>query len=53
VAFDMLRAQRSAAQETAEETAAGTGKKDIAITLLAIPMPAEPAAISTVILLVA
>lgn len=51
VALDMLRAQRSAVQETAEETAAGTGKDDIAITPLAIPMLAGPAAISTVILL--
>ncbi|MBD0316199.1 MAG: NAAT family transporter [Nitrospiraceae bacterium] len=51
VALDMLRAQRSAVQETAEETAAGTSKADIAITPLAIPMLAGPAAISTVILL--
>lgn len=51
VALDMLRAQRSAVQETAEETAAGTGKDDIAVTPLAIPMLAGPAAISTVILL--
>jgi multiple antibiotic resistance protein len=51
VALDMLRAQRSAVQETAEETAAGTNKDDIAITPLAIPMLAGPAAISTVILL--
>lgn len=51
VSLDMLRAQRSAVQETAEETAAGTGKDDIAITPLAIPMLAGPAAISTVILL--
>lgn len=51
VALDMLRAQRSPVQETAEETAAGTGKDDIAITPLAIPMLAGPAAISTVILL--
>lgn len=51
VALDMLRAQRSAVQETAEETAAGRNKDDIAITPLAIPMLAGPAAISTVILL--
>ena len=38
-------------QETAEETAAGTSKDDIAITPLAVPMLAGPAAISTVILL--
>jgi multiple antibiotic resistance protein len=51
VALDMLRAQRSPVQETAEETAAGTSKDDIAITPLAVPMLAGPAAISTVILL--
>jgi multiple antibiotic resistance protein len=51
VALDMLRAQRSPVQETAEETAAGSSKEDIAITPLAIPMLAGPAAISTVILL--
>jgi len=51
VALDMLRAQRSAVQETAEETAAGSRKEDIAITPLAVPMLAGPAAISTVILL--
>lgn len=51
VALDMLRAQRSAVQETAEETAAGSNKDDIAITPLAVPMLAGPAAISTVILL--
>ena len=47
VSLDMLRAQRS----TVQETAAGTSKDDIAITPLAIPMLAGPAAISTVILL--
>lgn len=51
VSLDMLRAQRSAVQETAEETAAGSSKDDIAITPLAVPMLAGPAAISTVILL--
>jgi multiple antibiotic resistance protein len=51
VSLDMLRGQRSTVQETAEETAAGTGKDDIAITPLAVPMLAGPAAISTVILL--
>ena len=51
VALDMLRAQRSTVQETAEETAAGQSKTDIAITPLAVPMLAGPAAISTVILL--
>ena len=47
VALDMLRAQRSAVQETAEETAEGAAKDDVAITPLAVPMLAGPAAIST------
>ena len=51
VSLDMLRAQRSTVQETAAETAAGTSKDDLAVTPLAIPMLAGPAAISTVILL--
>lgn len=51
VALDMLRAQRSPVHETAEETAAGAGKEDVAITPLAIPMLAGPGAISTVVLL--
>lgn len=51
VAFDMLQAQRSAVQETAEETAAGAVKDDVAITPLAMPMLAGPGALSTVILL--
>jgi multiple antibiotic resistance protein len=51
VALDMLRAQRSRVQETAEETDAGAAKEDIAITPLAVPMLAGPGAISTVILL--
>jgi multiple antibiotic resistance protein len=51
VALDMLRAQRSPVMETAAETAEASEKDDIAITPLAIPMLAGPAAISTVILL--
>jgi multiple antibiotic resistance protein len=51
VSLDMLHGQRSTVQETAEETVAGTGKDDVAITPLAVPMLAGPAAISTVILL--
>src|SRR5436309_13242253 len=51
IALDMLRAQRSQVQETAEETVAGTAKEDIAITPLAVPMLAGPGAISTAILL--
>jgi multiple antibiotic resistance protein len=49
--LDMLRAQRSPVQETAAETAEAAMKDDIAITPLAVPMLAGPAAISTVILL--
>ncbi|WP_447979529.1 MarC family protein [Candidatus Nitrospira bockiana] len=51
VALDMLRAQRSAVQETAEETAEGVTKDDVAITPLAMPMLAGPGALSTIILL--
>ena len=51
IALDMLRAQRSRVQETAEETTAGAAKEDIAVTPLAIPMLAGPGAISTVIVL--
>lgn len=51
VALDMIRAQRSRVQETAEETIAGTEKEDIAITPLAVPMLAGPGAISTAVLL--
>jgi multiple antibiotic resistance protein len=51
VALDMLRAQRSRVQETSEETEAGAGKNDVAVTPLAIPMLSGPGAISTAILL--
>lgn len=51
VALDMLRGQRSAVQETAEETEEGAQKEDVAITPLAMPMLAGPGAISTIILL--
>ncbi len=51
VALDMLRAKRSAVQETSEETDAGAEKEDIAITPLAVPMLAGPGAITTAILL--
>ena len=51
VALDMVRAQRSKVQETAEETAAGHAKEDIAITPLAVPMLAGPGALTTVVLL--
>lgn len=51
IALDMLRARKSAVQQTAEETEAGVEKADVAITPLALPMLAGPGAISTVILL--
>ncbi|MCX7824804.1 MAG: MarC family protein [Verrucomicrobiae bacterium] len=51
VALDMLHARRSKVQETAEETAAGEAKDDIAITPLAVPMLAGPGAISTALIL--
>ena len=47
----MVAAQRSRVRETDEETEAGTGKDDISITPLAIPLLAGPGAISTVIVL--
>jgi multiple antibiotic resistance protein len=50
-ALDMVRAKRSPLNETAEETAEGVGKEDIAITPLAIPMLAGPGAITTAIVL--
>src|SRR5438552_14864340 len=51
VALDMLRARRSAVQETTEETDAGAAKEDIAVTPLAVPMLAGPGAITTAFLL--
>jgi len=51
IALDMLRAERSKAQETKEEVDAGAAKDDVAITPLAVPMLAGPGAISTVIVL--
>jgi multiple antibiotic resistance protein len=51
IALDMLRARRSAVQETDEETRAGVDKQEIAITPLGIPMLAGPGAISTAFLL--
>lgn len=50
-ALDMLRAKRSPLNETAEETAEGAAKDDIAITPLGIPMLAGPGAITTAIVL--
>lgn len=51
VALDMLRARRSAVQETTQETDAGASKEDIAVTPLAVPMLAGPGAITTAVLL--
>jgi multiple antibiotic resistance protein len=51
IAMDMLRARRSAVQETIEEKVAGAEKDEIAITPLAIPMLAGPGSISSVVLL--
>lgn len=51
IAHDMVRARRSAVQETVEEKEAGANKEDIAITPLAVPMLAGPGAITTTILL--
>lgn len=51
VAVDMLRAKRSAVQETVAETNAAVHKADIAVAPLAVPMLSGPGAITTVILL--
>lgn len=51
VALDMMRALRLT-QEGPDEVAEGTAKEDIAVTPLAIPMLAGPAAMSTVTMLV-
>lgn len=51
IALDMLKAERSKAQETHEEVEAGAAKADIAVTPMAVPMLAGPGAISTVLLL--
>lgn len=50
VAMDMIRAQR-ATQEGPGEISEGTAKADVAVTPLAIPMLAGPAALSTVTML--
>lgn len=51
VALDMLRARRTEVKETAEETAAGAEKDDVAVTPLAVPILAGPGACSTVLIL--
>jgi multiple antibiotic resistance protein len=50
VAVDMLRAERST-QEGVGEASEGVAKADVAITPLAVPMLAGPAALSTVAML--
>jgi multiple antibiotic resistance protein len=50
VAVDMLRAERST-QEGVGEASEGAAKADVAITPLAVPMLAGPAALSTVTML--
>jgi multiple antibiotic resistance protein len=47
IALDMVNARRSATQETGEETNAALDKESIALTPLAVPMLADPGAIST------
>lgn len=47
VAIDMIRAQRTT-KESAGEVDEGIGKDDVAITPLAVPMLAGPAALATV-----
>jgi multiple antibiotic resistance protein len=50
-ALDMLRAKRSALNESAEELQEGMSKEDVAVTPLAVPMLAGPGAITTAIVL--
>ncbi len=50
VAIDMIRAQR-ATQEGPDEVSEGTAKADVAVTPLAVPMLAGPAALSAVTML--
>jgi multiple antibiotic resistance protein len=51
IALDMLQAKPSATRESREETEAGAGKDDIAITPMGVPLLCGPGAISTIILL--
>ena len=52
VAMDMLQARRST-QESAEEREAASGKEEVGISPIGIPMLAGPGAISTVMVLMA
>ena len=49
--LDMLRAKRSALNQTEEEMEEGISKEDIAITPLAVPILSGPGAITTAIVL--
>jgi len=51
VGIDMIQARRTLVKETCEEQMEGTGKEDIAVTPLAVPMLAGPGAITAVLLL--
>ncbi len=51
VSLDMLHARRSATHETREETQAAAEKESIALMPLAVPMLADPGAISTTLIM--
>ena len=51
VALDMIQARTTATQETREETLAGAEKESIALMPLAVPMLADPGAISTTLIM--
>ena len=50
-ALDMLRAQPARTRSTAEETAEGAQKQDVAIVPLAVPLLAGPGSVATVMVL--
>ena len=51
VSLDMIQARRTATAETREETLAGAEKESIALMPLAVPMLADPGAISTTLIM--
>jgi len=51
VALDMIQARTTATQETQEETLAGAEKESIALMPLAVPMLADPGAISSTLIM--
>ncbi len=51
VALDMMQARRTATHETREERAAGAELQNIAVIPLAVPMLADPGAISTTVIM--